>query len=445
MLTRHRTLLQKQQQEQEQQRRLLQEQEEQQQQQQRPRGGEDDMIDMDDDDGGDEQQPAVKGVDLESLYYNPRTPGSFGGVSALYRSVRGRGQMKTKDDIRKWFESQPTYTLHKPSRIKFRRNVILVHGIDEQFQADLADMSMLKTFNDEAVYLLTCIDVLSKYAWVIPLGSKSARSVKMAFQEIFKERKPLKLQTDLGTEFINETVRNYMKEVGVQQFFTWNPDIKASIVERFNRTIKQKLYKYMTYKDTKRYIDVLPDMVHSYNNTYHRSIKMTPTEASQPENEKRAWRNLYSGRVSERELGGRRGRKKKKQIRFKYQVGDYVRLSEERKVFQKGYKQRWTEEVYRIVKQSSRDPVVYRLEDLTGEPLIGSFYELELQRVSKPESEGIDKILQDQKQQQQEESERPRQLPKGERDLEFYVKQRGYPDYDNRFGLQRPAPAPAPQ
>jgi hypothetical protein len=427
MLTRHRTLLQ-QRQEQDQQRRL---QEQQQQQQQRP-------DDDDDDDGGDEQQPAVKGVDLESLYYNPRTPGSFGGVDALYRSARGRGQKKTKDDIREWFESQPAYTLHKPSRVKFRRNVILVHGIDEQFQADLADMSMLKQFNDNAMYLLTCIDVLSKYAWVIPLGSKHARSVKIAFQEIFKERKPLKLQTDLGSEFINDLVQNYMKEVGVQQFFTWNPDIKASIVERFNRTIKQKLYKYMTYKDTKRYIDVLPDMVHSYNNTYHRSIKMTPTEASKPENEKRAWQNLYSGRISEKEQEGRKeGRKKRGGVaKFKYQVGDYVRLSEERRVFQKGYKQRWTEEVYRIVKQSSRDPVVYRLEDLTGEPLIGSFYELELQRVSKPESEGIDRALKD----QQEEPERPRQLPKGEHDLEFYVKRRGYPDYDNRFGLQRQAP-----
>jgi transposase InsO family protein len=402
------------------------------------------MVDVedDDDDSGDEQQPAVKGVDLESLYYNPRTPGSFGGVDALYRSARGRGQMKTKDDIREWFESQPAYTLHKPSRIKFRRNVILVHGIDEQFQADLADMSMLKKFNDDAVYLLTCIDVLSKYAWVIPIGSKHARNIKTAFEKIFKERKPLKLQTDLGTEFTNETVQNYMKEVGVQHFFTWNPDIKASIVERFNRTIKQKLYKYMTYKDTKRYIDVLPDMVHSYNNTYHRSIKMTPTEASQPENEKQVWQNLYGGRISTEAPA--QGKKKQRvgTAKFKYQIGDYVRLSEERGVFQKGYKQRWTEEVYRVAKRSARDPVVYRLEDLIGEPLIGSFYELELQRVSKPESEAIDKILL-QEQGQQEDPERPRQLPKGEHDLEFYVKQRGYPDYDNRFGLQRQAVAAA--
>jgi hypothetical protein len=379
-----------------------------------------------DEDGNKDNLP----TDLRSLYYNPRVPGSFGGVDALYRSA---GKGKSKSDIRQWFESQPTYTLHKPARIKFKRNVILVHGIDEQFQADLADMSMLARWNDDAHFWLTCIDVLSKYAWVIPIRNKSAHTVMTAFKEIFKERKPLKLQTDQGTEFTNAVLREYMKQEGVQHFFTWNPEIKASIVERFNRTIKQKVFKYMTYKDTQRYLDVLPDMVHSYNNTYHRSIRMTPTEASNPENERRVWRNLYSGRIPE----GVKHKKDTKRVhhphKFKYKLGDYVRLSEERGVFRKGYKQRWTEEVFRVIKQTPRDPVVYKVEDLKGEPLVGSFYEVELQRVSKP----VATILDNHHQQQIPEENR-RRLPPGERGIEYYIKFRGYPDYDNRFGLQRP-------
>jgi hypothetical protein len=414
MLTRRRIHLkeeeeQRQRQQQEQQKQQQQEQQQQQQQQEQFTEQE-------------EQLP----FDLASLYYNPRAPGSFGGVDALYRSAK---QRKTQSEIRKWFESQPTYTLHKPARIRFRRNVILVHGIDEQFQADLADVSMLEKSNDHAHFWLTCIDVLSKYAWVIPIKNKSAYSVLAAFKEIFKERKPLKLQTDLGTEFTNTVIRDYMKQEGVQHFFTWNPDIKASIVERFNRTIKQKVFKYMTYKDTHHYLDILPDMVHSYNNTYHRSIKMTPTEASRPENEKRVWRNLYGGRVAKEGDQNKLKRRRTKKKKFKYEVGDYVRLSEERGVFRKGYKQRWTGEVFRVTKQSPRDPVVYRLEDLKGEPLVGSFYELELQRVSKPETEAIDK-------QQQQEAPEQRRTPR-ERGIEYFIKFRGYPDYGNRFGLAR--------
>jgi ribosomal protein S17 len=205
-------------------------------------------------------------------------------------------------------------------------------------------------------------------------------------------------------------VRKYMRDTGVHQFFAWNPDIKASIAERFNRTIKQKVWKFLTYKNSYCYIDVLPDLVHSYNNSYHRSIKMTPTEASRPENERTVWQNLYGKRVRQKKSTRRR-----KPVKFKYHIGDYVRLSEERGVFRKGYKQRWTEEVFRVVKQSARDPVVYRLEDLSGEPLIGSFYEFELQKVSKPTTV------------------KPKKTDKRERGLEHFVKNRGYPDYDNRW------------
>jgi hypothetical protein len=340
----------------------------------------------------------VKDV-LESLYYDPRQPGSFGGVEALYKNVKSVDGAKTKSDIRKWFESQDTYALHKPSRKHFKRNVIVVHSVDEQFQADLADMSMLASLNKGVHFWLTCIDVMSKYAWVIPLRNKSAHTVMRGFQEIFSERKPLKLQTDHGTEFTNSTLQDYMRENGVHHFFTYNPDIKASIAERFNRTIKEKVYKYMTYKDTRVYIDVLQDLVHSYNNTYHRSVKMTPTEASLPENKKQVWRNLYGDRV--RKIPYSR-------IKFKYRLGDYVRISVERDVFRKGYKQRWTSEVFRVVKQSPRDPVVYKLEDLDGEPIIGSFYEPELQRVSEP-------------------TEIQRRWSKpSDRDLDFYIRRRGY-------------------
>jgi hypothetical protein len=352
------------------------------------------------------QQPYGPLDAFDHHYYDPGLPGSFGGVEALARQLKG---VKTRTEIREWMESQPTYTLHKPVRKHFRRNVILVHGVDEQFQADLADISFLAKWNGGVHFLLTCVDVFSKYAWVVPMKDKTAEVTRDAFERIFRERKPIQLMTDRGREFENHIVFDYMKKQGVHHFFAWNPDIKASIAERFNRTLKERMWRYLTYTNSKRYIDVLQDLVHAYNNSYHRSIKMTPVEASRPENTKQVYENLYGKRV--RHIPPSR-------VRFKYKLGDFVRISEERDVFRKGYKQGWSREVYRVIKCSPRDPVVYKLEDLAGEPLIGSFYELELQKVSAPATEEIEKAL--------------RNRRNNARDLQYFVRYKGYPDYQNQ-------------
>src|SRR5438874_2708338 len=141
-------------------------------------------------------------------------------------------------------------------------------------------MSMLSRQNGGVHFLLTCIDILSKYAWAIPMKNKSAASTKEALQQIFTERKPRSFQTDSGREFENETVCTYLQHQGIHQFFAWNPAIKCSVVERFNRTLKSKIWRYMTFARTKRYIDVLPDLMHSYNHSYHRSIKMAPADVN---------------------------------------------------------------------------------------------------------------------------------------------------------------------
>src|SRR5215510_6562506 len=108
-------------------------------------------------------------------YFDPEAPGSFGGVEALYRLCEGE---KTRDEIRQWLSGKTAYALHKPVRFKFRRNAVVVSTINEQFQADLVDIKMFSRHNGGHTFLLTCIDVLSKYAWVIPLKNKSAKAVR---------------------------------------------------------------------------------------------------------------------------------------------------------------------------------------------------------------------------------------------------------------------------
>ena len=154
-----------------------------------------------------------------------------------------------------------------------QRSRVIFPGIDAQFQADLVDLQNLSRYNKGYKYLLTCIDIFSKYAWVLPLKTKQGQELVKAFQKIFSTgRKPTKLQTGQGTEFLNRVFQKMLRDNNID-FFTVNSGLKASVVERFNRALKNKMYKYLTAKNTLTYINVLPQLVSSYNNSYHRSIK----------------------------------------------------------------------------------------------------------------------------------------------------------------------------
>ena len=122
------------------------------------------------------------------------------------------------------------------------QSTVVVGGIDVQWQADLADVSQLTSKNHGIKYLLTCIDIFSKYAWVEPLTSKTGKSLVAAFEHIFKSsRKPLVLQTDQGKEFVNSTFQQFLKTQDIHYFTTYNEEIKASVLERFDQTLKTKM------------------------------------------------------------------------------------------------------------------------------------------------------------------------------------------------------------
>ena len=238
----------------------------------------------------------------------------------------------------------------------------MVSGIDKIWAADLADMTAFKDYNDGYTFLLLVIDTFSKYGYLIPLKNKKGKTVANALKDIFKKRKPEKLWTDKGTEFKNKDVKDL-----VELYSTENEE-KSSIAERWIRTIKEKMWKYFTDNNTYKYIDVLPDLVEDYNNTVHSSTKLTPIEASKKKNELTVWRNLYPDRY------------KKYNITPKFSVGDEVRITKKKKVFEKGYTTRWTEEIFTIKEIRETNPITYKLEDLQGEEIKGTFYEPELQK-----------------------------------------------------------------
>jgi IS30 family transposase len=135
---------------------------------------------------------------MELSYYNVVAPASYGGLSKF--KPKGYTKKETKD----WLQTQDAYILQNPTRRRFPRRQVVVHGIDHHGQADLVDLGKLVSYNKGFKYLLTCIDVLSRYTWVVPLKDKTGKTLKDALQIIFKSgRQPIRLQTDKGTEFTN--------------------------------------------------------------------------------------------------------------------------------------------------------------------------------------------------------------------------------------------------
>ena len=305
---------------------------------------------------------------LRQAYYDPSSPGGLGGIKKLYVSVKDSDGVPPKlSDIKNWLEGEDAYTLHVPAAKHFPRNRVLVNGIDVQFQADLVDMTPYSEENDGTRFLLTCIDVFSKYAWVRPLSSKTARCVTDAFKDILCQgRIPRKIQTDEGKEFYNKAFQEMIQQYDIKHFSTAN-ETKCSIIERWNRTLKTIMWRYLTAANSRRYIDSLQDMVDGYNRTWHRSIKFAPADVDKS-NENIVFNNLY----------------KTKPVKFpvfKYSVGDTVRISKYRGIFRKGYEQTFTDEIFTITQCIGRTPVVYRLKDFAEEAIKGTFYEKEIQRV----------------------------------------------------------------
>jgi hypothetical protein len=323
---------------------------------------------------------------MEQLYYNPDEPTSYAGAAPLVRAARKK-QIKRRQ-VTDWLQTQDTYTLHKPARKRFTRNPYIVFKPFELWQADLNDMRGLSKYNDGVNYLLTVIDVFSKRLYVRSLKKKDGNDVSEAFKQIFKESKttPRCLQTDKGTEFTGIKTKTLFKKYKIKYVTTQNPDVKAAVVERVNRTLKTRMWRYLTYKNTYRYIDVLDKLVSAYNNSEHKSLGkgIRPIDVS-PDNKKIIYRVVKQ-----------KFNNIPKRAKPKLKIGDTVRISKEKGIFTKGYETNWSKEVFNIHRVNTLMPLpLYTLIDLKNEELIGQFYEKELQKVTIPKDRTfrIDKIL----------------------------------------------------
>ena len=316
--------------------------------------------------------------------------------------------------MKKWLITQDAYTLHKPARKRFPRNIYFADGIDQTWQMDLVEVQQLAKSNRGYRYILTCIDVFSKFAWARPLKDKKGPTVRDALEEIFEEgRQPTQLQSDKGKEFLNKNVGKLLKDRNIHFFTTQNPDTKAAIVERFNRTLKGRLFRYFTGANNSEYRRILQPVVDSYNRSYHRSIKRAPASVNK-DNESAVWKTLYG------KWAFRRRRKDKKKTSL-LQPGDLVRISVEKLPFRKGYLPQWSEELFVVTKRiDKRKEPTYVLKDFNDEEIEGTFYGREIQKVTK-DKDSLFKV------------ERVVRKRKRGGNVEYFVKWLGWPDKFNSW------------
>ena len=184
---------------------------------------------------------------LSHYYFDTKSPVAFTSPLALYREAEKRYPSLTFRQVKTWLQAKDTYTLHKPVRYNFPRNRVIVTGIDDQWQADLVEFNSLARFKKGFKFLLTCIDVFSKFAWVVPLKNKTGKSLVNGFQSILDlGRSPEKLQTDKRTEFLNRNFQSFLKENNIH-FFTTNSELKASVVRRTFQSHLENSYVEIFY------------------------------------------------------------------------------------------------------------------------------------------------------------------------------------------------------
>jgi hypothetical protein len=270
--------------------------------------------------------------------------------------------------------------LHKPARKNYKRRNVLIKGLLDSWQADLVEMIPYAKMNKNFRYILVVINAFSKFVWAEPVKKKNATDVSNAMKKILEQTEPPKnLQTDMGKEFYNSQFKELMKKFNINHYSTFS-NLKASIVERVNRTLKNIMWKRFSNQGNYKWINILPEIVEKYNNTKHSTTGYKPSEVGK-KNEIKILKQSYTNI------------KTIDPKKHKFKIGDSVRISKHREAFTKGYTPNWSNEIFKIVKVQFTNPTTYLLQDQNNEQIQGGFYHEELQKVKHPDIYLMEKIL----------------------------------------------------
>lgn len=310
-------------------------------------------------------------IRLTKLYREGKA--AYGSISNLSKASK-----LPHDKVEKFLQSKNAYTKYKQYNRKIERLSAKSRFINDIWSMDLAQVDKLSPWNSGTKFLMVVVDIFSRFVRVEPLRNKNAETTKAAFIRMCSRdytangkggspssslQFPLKLWVDRGKEFMGD-FRNFCEDVGIKVYHTFS-ETKACHAERAIRSLKSLIYRYLEDKATDRYLPKLQQLVNTMNSRINRATGMAPADVTNDHFMKVLYNNL-------------RLRKQKKP---KFKVGDKVRLARNNAPFRKGYKPQYTNEIFIIKKIATRKPIyTYMIEDQTGEPVYGKFYEAELSK-----------------------------------------------------------------
>ncbi|KAF0707081.1 Integrase catalytic domain-containing protein, partial [Aphis craccivora] len=259
------------------------------------------------------------------------------------------------------------YNIDTPGTIQFR------HG--ELFPNTICSLVLGSSGCGKTNFNILCvINCFTKFAWTVPLKSKTGKAVTNTMSKILLDRSPKFLQLDNGKEFYNTIFDTLMIKYNIHKYSMFSI-MKACVVERFNRTLKEKMFREFTDCGSHKWISILPKLLNEHNNSKHRTIGMTPTKADL---------NPSPVTIKQREINNEK---------IKFKVGDNVRIGTQKGVFTKGYLPNWSSEIFEILKINRTLPVTYQLQNYTGQPIAGCFYSSEIHKTNHPNEYLIEKII----------------------------------------------------
>lgn len=314
---------------------------------------------------------------MEAIYKDISSPGGLGGENKLYKESLRKKIDVNRTDVKNFLRSQSSYTKHLIQPNKFPRRYFMVSRAGKTICFDIAYLIDYSLSNNGFKYLLVGVDMFSRYLNVFPLKSLKASEISENLNLFFKNNifSYEKIFTDLGSEFIAKQSRAVYKKYNILHYSTENREIKASLVEIVIRTLKQKIGKYITHFNTERYIDVLPEIINTYNHTDHRGLLYhKPIDIHLMLNQDDI--HIFAMKVYKRKF------KHTPLTKVLLQTGTVVRLKHTRSsqhVFRKAYHVRNTEELFKIINVNNHHvPVTYKVADLENSEIKGNFYRQEI-------------------------------------------------------------------
>jgi hypothetical protein len=322
---------------------------------------------------------------LQKAFFDPSSPASFSGPKKLLEYGKSKNIRNISlSKVIAWLKKNDIYTLRRKVTRKFDRTKVYVPHPNYEWDLDLMDMQDYAKENDGFKYVIVMIDLFSRFGHTVPIKGKTANFVIDGMKTVFDKVKPVWIRTDKGGEFLNKKVKDYLKKEKIGHIVTQN-EPKANFAERFIKTLKNKIVRVMLYRNSASYIKDLPKLTYSYNNTVHRSIDEKPADVKGKAAIERVYETQYilplfkkGQKTIQKNLAT--GRTKPK--RYKFKVGDQVRITHLRHVFSREYDVRWTGEIFTVTQRFRREGIpLYSLKDYSGEEIQGTFYQSELQRV----------------------------------------------------------------